>query len=68
MIGSLTLEPTTVDIVRRAGELEGRLQRQDRTVGAVDAIVAVTARAYDEPVVTADDHFFQIEDVEVMAY
>jgi len=68
IIGSLTLEPTTLEIVRRAGELEGTLQRRDRAVGAVDAIVAATAQAYNEPVLTADDHFSRIEDVKVMSY
>jgi len=68
VLGSLTLEPTTLEIVRRAGELEGSLQQHDQAVGAVDAIVAATARRYDEPVVTADDHFARIDGVEVVSY
>jgi predicted nucleic acid-binding protein len=68
VVGSLTLEPTTLEIVRHAGELEGVLQQQDREVGAVDAIVAATAQRYDEPVVTADDHFSQIDGVDIVSY
>ena len=68
VLGSLTLEPTTLEIVRRAGELEGSLQQHDQAVGAVDAIVAATARRDDEPVVTADDHFARIDGVEVVSY
>ena len=68
VIGSLTLEPTTMEIVQRAGELEGALQQRDQAVGAVDAIIAATARRYDEPVITADDHFTRIDDVVVVSY
>jgi predicted nucleic acid-binding protein len=68
VLGSLTLEPTTLAIVRRAGELEGSLQQHDRAVGAVDAIVAATALSYDEPVVTADDHFSRIDGLDVVSY
>lgn len=68
VVGSLTLEPTTLEIVRRAGELEGSLQQRDQAVGAVNAIVAATARSYGEPVVTADDHFARIDGVEVVSY
>jgi len=68
VIDSLTLEPTTLEIVRRAGELEGTLQQRDNEVGAVDAVVAATARRYGEPVVTADDHFDRIDGVDVVSY
>lgn len=69
VVQSLVLEPTTTSIVRRAGELEGSLQREDGGVGAVDAIVGATARSYGEPVVTDDvQHFERMDGVEVQTY
>lgn len=69
VLSSLPLEPTTAAIARRAGELEGELQRGDEGVGSVDAIVGATALEYDEPVVTADvDHFERMPGVEVEPY
>lgn len=69
VVQSLALEPTTPSIVRRAGELEGTLQREDVGVGAVDAIVGAIALAYDEPVVTDDvGHFERMDGVEVQSY
>ncbi len=69
VVRSLVLEPTTPSIVRRAGELEGELQADDESVGAVDAIVGATALSYGESVVTADvTHFERMDGVAVESY
>ncbi len=69
VVFSLPLEPTTPSIVRRAGRIEGELQTDDESIGAVDAIVAATALDYDEPVVTADtDDFERISGIRIQKY
>ncbi len=69
VLSSLPLEPTTPSIARRAGKIEGNLQRKGDAVGAVDALVAATALEYDEAVVTADfDDFDRIIGLEVEPY
>jgi len=52
-------EPTDA-IVKRAGEIEGRVQAADPNdsgVGVADAVIAATALHVDEPVVTDDGDF-----------
>lgn len=47
-------------IVKHAGEIEGRVQAADPNgngVGVADAVIAATALAVDEPVVTDDADF-----------
>ena len=60
VVSSLPLEPTTPSIARRAGKIEGELQKEGEAIGAVDALVAATALDYDEYVVTADTGDFEL--------
>jgi len=57
----------TDSIARRAGELEGVHQGSDSKVrlGYGDAIVAATALEFDEPVVTTDADFEEVEGLAV---
>jgi len=69
VVSSLPLEPTTPSIARRAGKIEGELQREDGAIGTVDALVAATTLEYDEPLVTADtDDFGTVPGLEVETY
>lgn len=69
VLSSLPLEPTTPSIARRAGKIEGELQKNGEAIGAVDAIVAATALDYDEPVVTADIRDFErVSDLRIETY
>jgi predicted nucleic acid-binding protein len=69
VLSSLPLEPTTPSIARRAGKIEGELQKDGEAIGAVDAIVAATALDYDEPVVTADIRDFEcVSDLRIETY
>jgi len=69
VLSSLPLEPTTPSIARRAGKIEGELQKEGEAIGAVDAIVAATALDYDEPVVTADSGDFErVSDLRIETY
>ncbi|MDZ7747242.1 MAG: PIN domain-containing protein [Halobacteriales archaeon] len=60
----------TEEIATRAGILEGEHQRSDSkpTLGPGDAIVAATARHYDEPVVSDDGDFDDVDGVERIEY
>ena len=52
--------PATEPIVKRAGYLDGVVQRKfGGKIGTADAIVAATALEYDEPVVTDNVRDFQ---------
>ncbi|QPV63105.1 PIN domain-containing protein [Halosimplex litoreum] len=66
--GKPTVELTD-SIGRRAGELEGVHQGSDSKVrlGHGDAIVAATAMELDEPVVTTDADFEEIDGLDVSA-
>lgn len=56
-------------IMRTAGRMYGRTVNRGRPVGESDCVIAATARAHDEPVLTRNvDDFEQFEDVEVRAY
>lgn len=69
VLSSLPLEPTTPSIARRAGKIEGELQKNGEAIGAVDAFVAATALDYDEPVVTADIRDFErVSDLRIETY
>lgn len=57
LIDGLPQVDLTAPIAKRAGEIEGQMQSADPNdvgVGLADAIIAATAIALDEPVVTDD--------------
>lgn len=58
------------NIARRAGILEGTHRASDSksTLGAVDAIIASTGLVYNEPVVTNDGDFQDVESLQVELY
>ena len=57
-------------IATQAGILEGEHQRSDSkpTLGPGDAIVAATARHYDEPVISDDCDFDHVDGIERIGY
>lgn len=60
LLAGLPQVDLTAPIAKRAGAIEGRTQAVDSNdigVGLADAIVAATALAFDEPVVTDDGDF-----------
>lgn len=72
VLRSLPVVTQTESISKRAGIIEGELQAADENeegIGLADALIAATAREYDEPIVTADPgDFLRVEDVEVETY
>ena len=60
LLAGLPQVDLTAPIAKRAGEIEGRTQAADPNdvgVGLADAIIAATALAHDEPVITDDGDF-----------
>ncbi|WP_053947159.1 PIN domain-containing protein [Halolamina sediminis] len=60
VLDGLPRAETTDSIVKRAGEIEGRVQAADPNdsgVGVADAVIAATAVHLGEPVVTDDGDF-----------
>lgn len=61
--------PADGPVMRTAGRMHGRSVGRGRPVDNRDCVIAATARAHDEPVLTRNvDDFEQFEDVEVRAY
>lgn len=69
IIGPRTMTEFEIDVAKRAGEIEGLLLREGKSIGAVDAMVGATAIQYEEPVLTKNrDHYERIPDVKIEMY
>lgn len=72
VLQSLPIVRLTEPIAKRAGIIEGELQADDRGdtgIGPADAIIAATALAYEEPIITDDpDDFQRVEGVTIELY
>ena len=61
--------PTSEEIARKAGKIDGQLRRDGRPINVGDATIGATGIVRDEPVVTGDpDHFERIPDLTVKTY
>lgn len=64
-----TISEVEIEVAKRAGEIEGRLQSEGQAIGAVDAMVGATALYYEEPVLTQNkDHFRRIQHLSTETY
>lgn len=61
--------PTTEEIARKAGRIDGTLRRRGERIDAGDAAIGATGVVRDEPVLTGNvDHFERIPGLEVERY
>ena len=61
--------PTSEEIARKAGKIDGQLRKDGRPINIGDASIGVTGIVLDQPVVTGDsDHFGRIPDLDVETY
>ncbi len=67
LVGSKPVVALNDNIARRAGILEGTHQASDTkpNLGVVDATVAATGLAYNEPVVSTDTDFRHVDGLQV---
>ena len=61
--------PTSEEIARKAGKIDGQLRREGRPINIGDATIGATGIVRDESVLTGDrDHFERIPDLDVETY
>jgi tRNA(fMet)-specific endonuclease VapC len=69
VIGSLPVVPADEVVMRRAGRIDGALEREGTKTGQSDLIIGATALVHDEPVLTRNlTDFERIPGVEVETY
>ena len=69
VVESRPILPTTAEIARKAGRIDGTLRKQGDWIDVGDATVGATGVVRDEPVVTGNpDHFERIPGLEVKRY
>jgi len=68
VIADMTLAPYDGEAARRAVDVQQQLSRQGAQIGAVDAMIAGTALARDEPVLTRNVEEFAWTPVSVSPY
>jgi predicted nucleic acid-binding protein len=69
VVESRPILPTTEEIARKAGRIDGTLRKQDNRIDIGDATIGATGVVRDEPVVTGNpDHFERIPGLEVESY
>jgi predicted nucleic acid-binding protein len=69
VVESRPILPTTEEIARKAGRIDGTLRKQGKRIDVGDATVGATGVVRDEPVVTGNpDHFERIPGLEVERY
>lgn len=68
LLESLTWLPLTREAARLAGTLRASLLDDGIPVGITDAIIAATAIAHDEMLVTRDEHFQRFPDLRTRSY
>ena len=61
--------PTSEEIARKAGKIDGQLRKVGQPINIGDASIGATGIVLDQPVVTGDfDHFERIPDLDVETY
>ena len=61
--------PTSEEIARKAGKIDGQLRNVGQPINIGDASIGATGIVLDQPVVTGDiDHFERIPDLDVETY
>ena len=69
VVESRPIVPTTEEIARKAGRIDGRLRKRGERIDLGDATIGVTGVVRDEPVVTGNpDHFQRIPGLDVESY
>jgi len=69
VVESRPIVPTTEEIARKAGRIDGRLRRQGERIDLGDATIGATGIVRDEPVVTGNpEHFQRIPGLDVESY
>lgn len=69
VLDSKTIVDADRDVMREAGRISGELHDRGEPIEREDCIVAATAMAEDEPVVTRNvDHFERVPELEVRSY
>lgn len=68
-LAAVTTYPITHELAAKAGEIDGALVDEGRAIGVHDALIAATALAYDEPVLTRNrKHFGRVAGLHVLTY
>ena len=63
------IHPTSEEIARKAGRIDGQLRKDGRRVNVGDATIGATGIVREEPVLTGDpDHFERIPGLDVVGY
>ena len=69
VVESRPILPTTEEIARKAGRIDGRLRKRGERIDLGDATIGATGVVHDEPVVTDNPaHFDRIPGLEVEGY
>jgi len=69
IVDSRPIIPTTAEIARHAGRIDGELRAEGRPIDIGDATIGATALVNAEPVVTGNpDHFERISGIDVVTY
>lgn len=69
VIESRPILPTTEEIAKKAGKIDGQLRKRGRPINVGDATIGATGSVREEPVLTGDpNHFERIPDLEVDTY
>lgn len=68
LLDSLTMLEFSRRSARRAGELQATLKRDGEVLAFTDCMIAAIAMEHDEVLVTRDDDFERIDDLQVRTY
>jgi len=69
IVDARPIVPTTEEIARHAGRIDGELRAEGRPIDVGDATIGATALVNAEPVITGNpDHFERISGVDVVTY
>jgi predicted nucleic acid-binding protein len=68
LLDSLTWLPFTRTAARRAGKLQADLSREGEPLAFTDCMIAAIALENDEKIVTGDDDFERIAELELQTY
>lgn len=69
VVESRPILPTTEEIARKAGRIDGELRKAGQRIDVGDATIGATGIVREEPVVTGNpDHFERIPGLDVVGY
>jgi predicted nucleic acid-binding protein len=69
VVESRPILPTTEEIARKAGRIDGRLRKRGERIDLGDATIGATGIVRDEPVITRNpEHFQRIPGLDVESY